>query len=153
MNGEVVARKLLQHLEERGIVYPTPMVKVCAVLRIPVCFAPLEPFDGCYMRNRANKRLLILINNKTAPRRQHFSIAHELGHIALNHPPVEFLDSTLMTPCAPWHEVEANYFASELLMPKLVLAPMGPMTPQEIARYCHVSLGAAKVRAKQLGWG
>lgn len=152
MRGEIAARKLLRYLEEQGLKYPSPMVRICTNLKIPVCFAPLDPFDGCYIRNKANKRLVILINSSTTTLRQFFSIAHELGHIALKHPPVAFLDNRPVEQCDPWHEVEANAFAAELLMPKHILRPMGPMTAKELARYCHVSLEAATIRVKQLGW-
>jgi Zn-dependent peptidase ImmA (M78 family) len=153
MQGELFARKLLRRFESLGIKFPTPMLKVCEMLRIPVFFTPLAPFDGCYISGTTNKRLLILINSASMPLRQYFSIAHELGHIFLKHPSLVFLDnSRFMSRYDLGYEAEANAFASELLMPKTVLKPMGPMTAKEIADYCHVSLEAANIRVKQLGW-
>ena len=51
-----------------------------------------------------------------------------------------------------WMEVNANYFASELLMPKPLLQRYGYMTAEEISAKCEVSKPAASIRAEQLGW-
>jgi Zn-dependent peptidase ImmA (M78 family) len=148
--AEVAARKFLEYLIGQGLAFPTSMVDVCRFLKFTLKFAPLDPYDGCYIRNKNNKRLIIIINSKRSAYRQLFSIAHELGHIILRHPPILFMEPGKTQQS--WYETQANVFAAELLMPKNILKPLGPMTATELARYCHVSMTAATIRVKQLGW-
>lgn len=155
MRGEVAARKVFARLEELGMKYPYPLQDACEKLGIRVCFVPLGVCDGCYLRNKHNGRIIILINQETtrqrvSAQRQRFSLAHELGHVALRHPPLAFLGDNMVR--GPIHEIEANAFAVELLMPKSVLIAKGPMTSAQIKSFCRVSLEAATIRARQLGW-
>jgi Zn-dependent peptidase ImmA (M78 family) len=59
----------------------------------------------------------IAVNTSESPRRQHFTLAHELGHVRL-HEGQTFVDyrSAIDAPSND-KEREANRFASELLMP------------------------------------
>lgn len=157
ISGEVMARKVFARLEEMGLIYPYPLQIACEKLRIGIAFAPLGNCDGCYLRNRHNGRVLILINRETVNQRvsfyrQRFSLAHEIGHVVMNHPPMAFLGNVVIGDRDPRHEIEANAFAAELLMPKKILAKRGFMTPREIKLFCKVSLEAAEIRAKQMGW-
>jgi predicted transcriptional regulator len=56
---------------------------------------------------------LIGINGKHHPRRQRFSLAHELGHILLKHPP----EANSSQEEIKRFNREADLFAAELLMP------------------------------------
>lgn len=155
MRGEVAARMLFTRLKELGMKYPYPLQDACEKLRIEVRFVPLGACDGCYLCNKHSGRIIILINRGTihqrvSARRQRFSLAHELGHVVLRHPPLAFLGDSMVR--YPIHEIEANAFAAELLMPKSVLVARGPMPPEQIKSFCHVSLEAATIRARQLGW-
>lgn len=155
MRGEIAARKVFARLEELGMRYPYPLQDACEKLGIGVRFVPLGVCDGCYLRNKHNGRIIILINRNVGFKgvsvyRQRFSLAHELGHVALRHPPLAFLGDNMVRD--PLHEMEANAFAAELLMPKSVLITKAPMTPEQIKAFCRVSLEAATIRARQLGW-
>lgn len=155
MRGEIVARKVFVRLEELGMKYPYPLQDACEKLGIGVRFVPLGVCDGCYLRNKHNGRIIILINRgaereRVSVYRQRFSLAHELGHVALRHPPLAFLGDSVVRD--PIHEIEANAFAAELLMPKSVLISKGIMTSEQIKSFCRVSLEAATIRARQLGW-
>jgi len=157
ISGEIMARKIFARLEEMGLKYPYPLQRACEKLGISIVFAPLGNCDGCYLRNRQNNRVLILINRETGAQRvsvyrQRFSLAHEIGHVVMDHPPMAFLGGVVIGDRDPRHETEANAFAAELLMPKKVLAKRGFMTPKEIKAFCRVSLEAAKIRAEQMGW-
>ena len=143
---------MVQYLEEQGLKYPSPMLRVCRKLKIPIFYVPLDPLDGCFFRNKITKRTVILINEKSNAKRQHFSVAHELGHVVLGHPSGAFLGMRAATQEELYEESEANAFASELLMPKAILKAKGPMTAKALARYCHVSITAATIKVKQLGW-
>lgn len=157
ISGKVMARKIFAQLEEMGLKYPYPLQRACEKLSIDIAFAPLGNCDGCYLRNKQNNRVLILINREAGAQRvsvyrQRFSLAHEIGHVVMDHPPMAFLGGIVIGERDPRHEIEANSFAAELLMPKKVLAAKGFMTPKEIKEFCRVSLEAAEIRSEQLGW-
>jgi len=89
--------------------------------------------------------------------RQRFTIAHELGHYALQHG-ARFRDSTQSFSLANYDPVEAaaNKFAAELLMPAAVVN--GLINKRNItdfntlAQLFNVSSVAMKYRLKNLGW-
>lgn len=66
--------------------------------------------------------IIRLPNNESNEARRRFSIAHELGHFVLNHQGVSLeiicTENDMMNWYALDKETEANFFASELLMPK-----------------------------------
>ncbi len=62
---------------------------------------------------------LIGVNGNHHPHRQRFTVAHELGHILLNHPP----ESRCTTKEIAEYNREADVCASELLIPTQLLAP------------------------------
>lgn len=82
-----------------------------------------------------------IIHKETAnAQRLRFSIAHEFGHILLEH--LELSEAE--------KEREANMFASRLLMPLIVLDKLGVTTAEQIADLCDVSLEAATYRFARL---
>ena len=93
------------------------------------------PQSGFALRSESGEKV-IGVNTATSPRRQRFTIAHELGHLLLQHEGDLILDyevrahfrteqalhlnrrdatSSLATNA---EEIEANRFAAEILMPK-----------------------------------
>jgi len=102
------------------------------------------------LTNRAQKT--IRINRKHHPLRQRFSLAHELGHICLNHDLIlsdrieeEGINAEL--------EKEADEFASELLMPIDLFKKAFRAVPDlhALADTFQVSPSAVSVRALKLG--
>jgi len=91
-------------------------------LEVPVCLEDLEQIDGCLLKKAGNLKILI---NKNIPynTRQRFTLAHELGHLRIKRHNQE------MYTCLPSDiqryrgakqvELEANEFASELLLPEV----------------------------------
>lgn len=82
-----------------------------------------------------SKQKIITINEFEPEYRQRFTIAHELGHAVLGHPGI-----SLRTPklekykdvVEKGHEVMANKFAAELLMPrKLILNIMNELIDEK----------------------
>lgn len=71
---------------------------------------------------------------------QRFTIAHEIGHIALKH--FDFHDLC--------KEQEANMFAARLLMPMCVLKECNIKSPEEIQTLCLVSKLSAVYRFERL---
>ncbi len=73
------------------------------------------------------------------PARLNFTLAHELGHIALGHAALSAAE-----------EAEADCFAEHLLCPPPVIARL--TTPEAVSRTCYVSLSAARmIRLRRRG--
>lgn len=88
--------------------------------------------------------------NKTLPKtRGRFTIAHELGHILLNH---KNLSHTIHNENDNKNieEYQANIFARCLLMPAIVLKEINCIEPQDIANICNVSLQSAVYRSERM---
>ncbi len=72
-------------------------------------------------------------------KRINWSVAHEIGHIYMEH-----------TDDSELSEIEAHYFAACLLMPECVLRTIhrlaGELTSQQVASLFHVSIEAAQRR-------
>lgn len=106
---------------------------------------------------RAGTRTMIIVAERvTDPAARRFSIAHELGHLLLQHPSHD--PRHLCTPHAHArdHETEANAFAAELLMPAQMLhracevSPVDLEVPRRIAREYNVSILASARRFTEL---
>ncbi len=91
-----------------------------------------------------NGQFIIFYNDTRTKQRKRFVLAHELGHILLNHfenGNRNFTDE---------QEEQANIFASRLLAPACVLHELRLFTKEEIAMTCDVSLEFAEYRLKRL---
>ena len=93
----------------------------------------------------------IRINSNNPPLRRRFSLAHELGHIVLNHKGMLFqrIDEEKIKEEL---EREADEFAGELLMPIRMFKACYELVPNldTIAALFEVSRTAAYVRAMKL---
>lgn len=107
---------------------PTPVDQIIVAEGITI--APMHwgrnyPLDGLLVRSER----VIAINLDKPPRRQRFSLAHELGHYALNHDYLKQLGTEIdidhppeATHCGHTPlEAEADEFANELLVPIALL--------------------------------
>lgn len=82
------------------------------------------------------KDMYIICYNQNNPRQvNRFTIAHEIGHIVLQH---IYKGEQL--------EKEANMFAARILMPMLLIKELKITTAEELAKLCDVSLEAATNR-------
>ena len=152
MRAQVEARKLLKYLDVLEL--PISLTALCERLGIIIKYDALTALDGYFIRNPENKKVLIVVNDNVNLLRQRFSVAHEMGHLNLHRGILGFSGGPVSgTICRnKIVEAEANYFASELLMPKFLLQNCGYMSAEKIADYCQVSLPAAKIRAEHMGW-
>jgi Zn-dependent peptidase ImmA (M78 family) len=80
------------------------------------CFSALTLFSG-------TKRLIIY-NPAHAPGRQANSIAHEFGHVLLEHPPAPVRDADGHRHWSGQHEREADLMAATLLVPRSGILPV-----------------------------
>lgn len=100
---------------------------IAAYKGAPVHYAPLTGCDGRMVR--ANETALITVNELVGRHGQRrIIIAHELGHVLL-HPNIRQIDEVDVKQTRNFNhrqqpeELEANYFAAELLMPKQFFQP------------------------------
>jgi Zn-dependent peptidase ImmA (M78 family) len=82
---------------------------------------------------------LVLYNEKSPARRRAFTLAHEAGHICLEH-----------RDDSPQNEAEANLFAANLLAPRILLWELkrvfGKISAQQICDIFTVSKQAAQLQ-------
>lgn len=110
-------------------------------LRLGAC---LHDSDGFLLRLEGAP---VIFYNQSRPLcRRRFTVAHELGHLALGH--------AALPGSRPAHgppaERAANAFAGELLAPSCVLLALAVDSAPQIARLCALSPQAAAVRMDQL---
>ena len=110
----------------------------------------LRGSDG-FVTKIGGKKAIYLNEQKGTTQRRRFTLAHELGHIVLNHSinPVIYRNSEVDDGQKP-EEVQANIFARDLLMPAGVLAKLHLTTVDEIMRICNVSHISAQIRLERL---
>lgn len=110
----------------------------------------LRGSDG-FVTKIGGKKAIYLNEQKGTTQRRRFTLAHELGHVVLNHPlkPLVYRNSESDHNQKP-EEVQANVFARDLLMPAGVLAALHVTTVDEIMRICNVSRISAQIRLERL---
>ena len=157
-------------LDENGIAEaPVPVSQIAKAKGARIYVDSLEgDLSGFLYRDKA--QAVIGVNTSHAPARQHFTIAHELGHLLLHdqeqlHVDHEFrvrLRSDVSSQGTDEAEQEANYFAASLLMPREFLER--DLANEEyvdlldddflhgLARKYGVSAQALAIRLKTLGY-
>jgi Zn-dependent peptidase ImmA (M78 family) len=115
-----------------------------------------DDLSGVLRKNLENNKWEMLINAKHHPNRQRYTIAHELGHYCLHqHFQTEFEDKIFFRGGENnKEEMQANSFASELLIPENDFRKMvreGKDKIDELAQEFRVSTLALRIRAKNLG--
>lgn len=114
-----------------------------------------DDISGLFYRNDVGV-YTIKVNSLHHPKRQRFTLAHELAHYCLHrHLQTDFEDRVLFRggEISP-EENEANSFAGEILMPTeqfMENIRAGNNSIQELSDAFKVSSLAVRVRAKQLG--
>lgn len=110
---------------------PVPVRKIAKHLGAEVRSEPLEGHVSGLIYISVGQSPVIGVNSSHSKERQRFTIAHELGHLLFHATPgmhiderkqtfIAFRDSNSSKGDDP-DEVEANYFAAELLMPESIV--------------------------------
>lgn len=123
----LVRRLVGELLQNNGITGPpVPIDRIVNFCGARIAKAPnQEGLSGFLVREDQNSAV-IGVNKSHTKARQRFTIAHELGHLALHaaervhvdRSAVVFLRSPSSSKGVDPSEVEANLFAAELLMPR-----------------------------------
>ncbi|AZE38124.1 hypothetical protein C4K06_5115 [Pseudomonas chlororaphis subsp. aureofaciens] len=150
--------QLLGLARQKGIeTSPLDVQGLLSVLGIKLISVPMkDDVSGILSLADNGKDWIVKVNALHHPNRQRFTIAHEIAHFARHRfQQAEFKDLNFFRngETNPM-EVEANRFASELLMPETefrdrVKVFLGSI--EAIAQYFKVSTLAVRVRAKILG--
>lgn len=117
--GELHARDLRQRLGLDECARIPDVVMTIEQTGVPVFLTPL-PNGISGLANRLNGRWYVVADtNGASAGRLRFTLAHELGHIAMGHTP-SIDDQTTLNLQSGKHdqEVEANFFAAEFLVPR-----------------------------------
>ncbi|MDE7105356.1 MAG: ImmA/IrrE family metallo-endopeptidase [Ruminococcus sp.] len=97
---------------------------------------------GCTLID-AEKRFSIVLNPDDIIAVQRYTIAHELGHIFLDH----FVNQTMSSSNM---EYQAERFAIDILAPACVLWGLNLHTAKDISEVCNISMPAAQRRAERM---
>lgn len=151
--AETRAQKLLDRF---GVNRPSEIVleDIAYALGIEISYAPLTGADAHLVRV-GNKGGITISERIRERGRQRFAISHEIGHWDLHTGRSQMFLCTAADmrdyQSSP-EEIEANLFASELLMPMRMMLPQhrsavpSLSVPEEIADRFEVSLTAATLR-------
>lgn len=114
-----------------------------------------DSLDGYSVYNEKTKKYKIIFNDYiNSPERIRWTLAHELGHIILNHF-VDFEQTKLLRGGINDKEYEildkeADAFASKILAPEIILIHAGIENPNLIHTHCGLSNEAAMYKSKTI---
>jgi Zn-dependent peptidase ImmA (M78 family) len=166
---KLISQTVTRLLQEGGI--DGPIVDVTALAESEGAIVVSEPeandFSG-FLYQSGKSAPIIGVNSKHSPNRRRFTIAHELGHLLLHSKRGVHLDQAVVqmrgekaAAGTDEHEIEANRFAAELLMPQDFLqkdlASMGDSFADDekaiaqLAKRYGVSSQAMAIRLSTLG--
>ncbi|MFA6832755.1 MAG: ImmA/IrrE family metallo-endopeptidase [Bacteroidaceae bacterium] len=129
--AELMAEKFRNENLEVSLKEPINIKAAIRKLNLVVAYRPLS--DGCCglsVKTKINENMFVLVNSNMTRGRQHFTVAHELFHLFYDNEPAPHL-------CRDeWgsrdvSEINANAFASALLLPKAGL--LNRLLPEELA--------------------
>lgn len=136
--------------------YPVPLVRIANALGYTVStFNPTFEtlaISGAVLYDKK----LILLNSTELNIRQNFTLAHEIGHIVLEHRnngAIIDKREDILSPSLNSAEWDANEFAAELLMPEQEFQrkwSSSNRSIEETARYFQTSYSSTELRAKRL---
>ena len=120
---------------------------LCEAMGFDLRFVNIPSFEGMYVASQN----LVLISAERPEGRKHFTCAHEIGHHVLGHGTI--IDEILECGSNNEEELEADFFASTLLMPSSAISrsmirygiEANNLTPKDcyiLAKYFGVSYQA-----------
>lgn len=141
-NAKTAAKNLYSSLPPY-IKYPVKMEPLIEhISGIDIVYSDLATEEGYSVHYDGRYR--IFISSGSHPMRLRFTLAHELGHIVLGH-----IKGHRHSPSAG-EEWEANVFASELLMPEMLVRQYRNYSLDWITQFFFVSRKAAEIRLAEI---
>ena len=114
---KIAAEKILHKLKEQGkITYPISPFKILKEKQVMITFSDFDRLEGLLLFDE-DEGSIVSINLNRPVTRQRFTAAHELGHLILH---TEIKEENFLCPIfgvKTTIELEADEFASNLLMP------------------------------------
>jgi hypothetical protein len=156
MNPEDHAREVLSDLGIASL--PVDPFFIAKEFDIEVLEVAADSYDGFLLRNNLSSKIIIN-KNITSEGRKKFTLAHEIGHYCIPTHRGNFqCIAKYLNPFKenPEVEIEANKFASELLLPESLLRPiLHTYKPDfesinELAQDCGTSLTASAIKFASL---
>lgn len=133
--ADYLASKFRVNVLGCGLADPIRIKAMLLKLNILTIYRPLsENFGGLSLRSKNGEERFMLVNSNTKRGRQHFTIAHELYHLYYDEDPKPHV--CRLGETRDVHELNANLFASSLLMPQegiLQLIPEQELTKKAIS--------------------
>ena len=158
---ETMVDALLEQHDQKGP--PVRIEKVARDLGIEVRSGDLGDVSGLLVRS--GEGAIIGVNSNQGRQRQRFTIAHELGHYLLHEGLINHVDhnyrinyrSAESSMATNVDEIEANFFAASILMPRNFLDAVDAVEAvdddeevRELARLFDVSRHAMSLRLANL---
>lgn len=113
------------------------------ITKRPVSDFTCDEFSGCCLVKHPRCSIILYDNQETNNFHRHWGIVHEVGHLYLNHQKDEDIE-----------EVEANFFAAQVIMPEIALYEMakrqGFVSVNDILDNFNASLTSAQKRINTL---
>lgn len=162
-------KKAAELLQANGVESaPVPVERLATSVGAVIRYEPLEGELSGMVHRGGSGNALIGVNSLHNPRRNRFTIAHELGHLLLHDDelhvddpiPIGFRNAKSAMATDP-KEIEANQFAAELLMPERLIrsdldkkgrgVPLTDTEIEQLADRYEVSIQAMTIRLSSLG--
>lgn len=137
---------------------PLDVEAVAKSLGIHLQYSPLQnDLSGILRMNPDDGQWQMIVNASHHPKRQRYTIAHELGHFCLHRYGVKTFEDKIFFRATPSNQMEweANEFAANILMPEdefRAFVRDGITSVDELANEFSVSSLALRIRAKELGF-
>lgn len=146
--GALKARKLLEELQINDISFLQYLDEMCMARGLYVKREALDSHEARLVLSSSAgdvKGIITVGTDESYETRSKFSIAHELGHFELHRDHTDFncnviaLNEWFSKQKAMQMEVEANCFASELLMPAKFIKPLIKNKPPSLTLIKQIS--------------
>ena len=117
--------------------------KFCSMTGFPIAELDGKNIDGACLLKMETNRIILYDDTVENEQRKHWGICHELGHVCLDH-----------TDDNRESEIEAHFFAAQLVMPEIVLWDIykrkGSLTDYDLYDSFNASYIAANKRIDTL---
>ncbi len=157
MNKVNIEEQVKKFIGDFGIYTPFPVSELAEYKGFKVVvFKPSKEETENISGAISYDKKIILVNDNDSDYRKRFTIAHELGHLALHEEDGDMVDYRNNADAVrPKKEIEANAFAAELLMPKDIFMAIYKEYKKEKQIYLlrdvfGVSLDDIRIRAENL---